>query len=341
MNNPVISVIIPVFNTEAYLRKCVDSVLIQTYCNLEVWLIDDGSTDDSGIICDSYAETDHRVYVVHKENEGAAVARNLALDQCTGEYIIFIDSDDWIEPDAVQIMVNEVLQSDADLGIFGFNIHSGLRTISTSHQKDILDSSLLMKTYLTEKYITSMICNKIYKRDLLRNIRFPLMRANEDAYILPEIICEVRRAIIIPECLYNQFLRMGSMERSPFSEKKLALLEAADHMCSIVQKYQPNLMLFAELKRVKDIKALLDKIAEDGVYRNYSNIYDQLHQRFNNECEYIQTHYVLGKKENTNLESMKKEVRNVKWHLLMGRCNGIKKIAKCWLKSLLIRCKQR
>ena len=111
----MISIIIPVYKTEPYLRKCVDSVLAQTYTNLEVILVDDGSPDDCGKICDEYAAKDSRVKVIHKENGGLSSARNCGLDVATGKYIGFVDSDDWIDPDMYETLLGLLLRYDADI----------------------------------------------------------------------------------------------------------------------------------------------------------------------------------------------------------------------------------
>ena len=113
----LISVLIPVFNVERYLSRCIESVIKQTYKNIEIILIDDGSKDKSGKICDKYAKKDDRIRVIHKENEGVSVARNLGMDSANGEYIIFVDSDDWIEQQAVELLFSQLSLYDSDLAI--------------------------------------------------------------------------------------------------------------------------------------------------------------------------------------------------------------------------------
>ena len=114
-NEQLVSVIIPVYNVSRYLPQCFDSVISQTYRNLEIIVIDDGSTDDSGSICDQYAEKDDRIHVIHTDNRGLASARNLGLENVSGEYISFIDSDDWIEPQTIEMRIGAALETEADI----------------------------------------------------------------------------------------------------------------------------------------------------------------------------------------------------------------------------------
>lgn len=119
---PLISVIVPVYNVEQYIHQCVDSILSQTYKNLEIILVDDGSPDNCPAICDGYARNDDRVKIIHQENGGLSAARNSALDLCTGEYIAFVDSDDWIESNAYEEMMSEMQKKDLDVVFCGVNV---------------------------------------------------------------------------------------------------------------------------------------------------------------------------------------------------------------------------
>ena len=119
---PLISVIVPVYNVEQYIHQCVDSILSQTYKNLEIILVDDGSPDNCPAICDEYARNDDRVKIIHQENGGISAARNSALDLCTGEYIAFVDSDDWIESNAYEEMMSEMQKKDLDVVFCGVNV---------------------------------------------------------------------------------------------------------------------------------------------------------------------------------------------------------------------------
>lgn len=114
---PEVSIIVPVYKVEPYLNKCVDSILAQTFTDFECILVDDGSPDSCGKICDEYVQKDSRVKVIHQENQGLSAARNSGLDMASGAWIVFVDSDDWIEPDAVEVLYRAALQNDADMAV--------------------------------------------------------------------------------------------------------------------------------------------------------------------------------------------------------------------------------
>ena len=199
-----ISVIIPVYNVEKYLKRCLDSVINQTYKNLEIILIDDGSTDKSGNICDEYAAKDKRIIVIHKENGGLSDARNKGLDICTGDYISFIDSDDWIENGFYEYVVNNV--KDNDLLIFDYYITNGKNSkwikyknteVELSKEKCLIE--------LAKAKLQSYTCNKIYKLDLFDNIRFPKGRNYEDQAIIHLIIDKCNKIMYYDKAFYYYY----------------------------------------------------------------------------------------------------------------------------------------
>lgn len=284
---PLVSVIVPVYNTEKYLKKCVNSILTQTYENIELFLIDDGSTDKSGEICDGFAEEDSRVKVIHKENEGQAVARNCALDVCKGEYIFFVDSDDYIRQDAVGRLVETVTQHKADLVLFGFEydyvkykkkrlVYENLRTFAKEK---------LLTEYIVNNGITAALCDKFYKRRLFEELRFPRLRANEDAYVLPEIFGSAEKAVYLREALYTQLVRVGSTEQSGFKESKLALLEVAKHKKEYIDANFPQLSKFIELDYAKTVKRMLSSILSSFLYKKYKETYLKLLEELKSELE--------------------------------------------------------
>ena len=176
-----ISIIVPVYNCEVYLRCCIDSLISQTYCNFEIILVDDGSTDSSGSICDLYDVLDDRIMVLHQENAGVSAARNAGLRICTGEYVMFVDADDWIEPDACSKIVYSI---DKESLLYLWNIRV-IKNENVELQKDILDPASI------QEFVASIIAadkhqnpyiraswGKLFKRELIKNIHF-----SEDLYI--------------------------------------------------------------------------------------------------------------------------------------------------------------
>ena len=181
----IVSVIIPVYNVSRYLRQCLDSVSRQTYTNLEIIVIDDGATDGSGEICDEYAKSDTRIRVFHTENRGLASARNLGLDNMSGSYILFIDSDDWLELNAIDLLLKVLIQTNADAVAFN-NLTEYVG--NTIHSNDIDGSiTVFQGRSILEAYSNGMFrnvsWNKLYRAACFSNIRFPVGHNYEDGYV--------------------------------------------------------------------------------------------------------------------------------------------------------------
>ena len=183
----MLSVIIPVYNVEKYLSRCVDSVLNQTYKNFELILVDDGSLDNSPVICDEYENKDSRIKVIHKENGGLSSARNAGLEICKGDYIFFIDSDDWLtDENVLEEFISKAEKENADF------VYSFMNTATDKIQKEIRmnqrfkDNDKLF--FLSNPYLFSA-CNKLYKNTLLQFLQFVPGRVNEDVDVIPLVFC--------------------------------------------------------------------------------------------------------------------------------------------------------
>lgn len=197
---PLVSVIIPVYNVSPYLRECLDSAIHQTYHNLEILVIDDGSTDDSGRICDEYPAMDSRVQVFHQENRGLSAARNVGLDHMTGNLVAFLDSDDAYHPDMIESMVDAMTQSGADMVVCGFSYHSienGRLSLSTAsghwpYRDETISSREALNRLATGKLDIS-VWNKLYRSHLWKDIRFPDGHVYEDCHVCYRILlrCEL------------------------------------------------------------------------------------------------------------------------------------------------------
>ncbi len=189
----MISIIVPVYNVEPYLRKCLDSVVGQTYRDLEILIIDDGSTDGSGIICDEY-KVDERVKVFHTENRGLSAARNLGLDEATGDWIGFVDSDDWIEPDMYEVLIDRALEAGADVVECGWYWEYPDRTV-IREGREFTMSGMEAIHALLRLDIYNGVWNRLWKRRCFDAIRFPEGRIHEDVattyrvFLLAERVC--------------------------------------------------------------------------------------------------------------------------------------------------------
>ena len=188
MTFPLISIIVPIYKVEPYLRRCLDSIVNQTYTNLEIILIDDGSPDGCPQICNEYAARDDRIVVIHKENGGLSDARNAGLDICKGEYISFVDSDDWIADVFIEVMFKVLKDNKATMAISDFSRTSQTFSILFSHY-DICHVEVLNHIEATKKlwseYISTFttVWGVLYKASLFKHIRFPTGRIHEDLYV--------------------------------------------------------------------------------------------------------------------------------------------------------------
>jgi len=219
---PLISVIIPVYNTKNYLEKCLDSVLNQTYENLEVIIVDDGSTDGSEAMCDEYAQRDSRVKVIHKENGGQCTARNVGLDMATGDYFAFVDSDDWIDERMYETLMTNALKYGCDLSTC-----VNTDTKNPDGRLEIVEQPEIMKAHLLgQKGVCQSPCNKIFKRELFDGIRFFKMRAYEDCATLHFVLARANKAVFQNEIMYYYVKRENSTMTQSFSPVKFKSIEA-------------------------------------------------------------------------------------------------------------------
>ena len=302
---PLISVIVPVYNTEKYLKKCIDSIIMQTYKEFELFLVDDGSTDSCPMLCDEYAVTDSRVKVIHKKNEGQGMARNMALDAASGKYISFIDSDDWVVPNMLEKMVNAAEQYSADIVFCGIAVFNGLKITENRYFEDIklYDKHSLMKDYVSTPYIHTGPCNKLYRHFLFDKIRFPNIRAREDAYIMHEVLGQCKTGVHVGECLYIQFVHQGSTERSKFNLNKLSLLECAKRLQQYIFEYFPDLYEYVELKYANEIIYVMGEIVNSFSYNKYKKERESDEKEVEKRLAYVipTIKYLLGLKAKNNL----------------------------------------
>jgi len=212
MVKPKVSIIIPVYKVEAYIEQCLESVLNQTYKPLEIILVDDGSPDSCGAICDAYAKKDARIQVIHQRNKGLAGARNAGLRIATGVYIGWVDSDDWVEPDMYEYLVENIQQYDADIAVCGHLEHD---RNSVSHFKweevRVLNTEDALEELLKNNRLQNYMWDKLWRRELFDGVIFPEGRTFEDIAVLHRMFIKARRVICLPEVKYHYRLRMGSI----------------------------------------------------------------------------------------------------------------------------------
>ena len=235
--NQCVSVIVPIYMVEPYLKRAVDSIRNQSHQNLEIILVDDGSKDQCGRICDDYAKADNRIVVIHKENGGLSDARNAGLDVAHGDYIMFVDSDDYIAPDCVETLLNCLNRHNADVSMCSYAV-----TDSTEYDESIFAKSdgreevcdrqeLLSNLYdANHKDATYFIVawNKIYKASLWDGIRFPKGKIHEDEATTYKIYDRAKRGVYLHKPLYGYFSAPVSITRAKFNIKRLQWMDALD-----------------------------------------------------------------------------------------------------------------
>ena len=233
-----VSVIVPIYKVEPYLRRAVDSILHQTYHNLEIILVDDGSPDQCGKICDDYAKEDNRISVIHKENGGLSDARNAGLDAAGGEYIVFVDSDDFIAEDYIETLMQCLKKYDADVAMCSYAVTDSVGyddSIFKAAQDDTVEvcdrRELLNNLYdANHKDATYFIVswNKIYKASLWKDVRFPKGRIHEDEATTYKIYDRAEKGVYLHRPLYGYFTAPSSITRARFNVKRLQWMDALD-----------------------------------------------------------------------------------------------------------------
>lgn len=256
--DPLISVIIPVYKVEQYLEKCVMSVLNQTYRNLEVILVDDGSPDNCGLICDRLAETDSRIRVIHKENGGLSSARNAAMEIARGAYFGFVDSDDWIQPEMYETLLAGIRKYDADMAYCGrYDVEgsTGEKTVGLCPQKEecISGMEMLGRVFLWDN-CDSAAWDKLYHRSVFEGIRYPFGVINEDVAIFYKLMERVEKVAMCDKPLYNYLHRENSITTAKISDKTFHFVQHTDIIYPYIQREHPEL---SDRARYFHIRALV------------------------------------------------------------------------------------
>lgn len=219
----VISIIVPVYNVELFLPRCVDSLINQTYQNIEIILVDDGSPDKCGDICDRYSKVDKRVKVIHKPNGGLSDARNVAIDIAIGDYLLFVDSDDWIERDTCEKIVKHLISQEADIVVFGIKYvyESGKKeTFLKAEECKMINSSTGIGCIINYSGgIGNYACNKAYNKELFKKIRYPKGKVYEDNGTTYKLFHEAHKIYVTNEILYNYYIRGGSISDNRYNPK--------------------------------------------------------------------------------------------------------------------------
>ncbi|APC49616.1 hypothetical protein BME96_16080 [Virgibacillus halodenitrificans] len=251
MGSPKVSIIIPIYNSEEFLDKCIKSVINQTYSNLEIILVNDGSTDKSLEICRKFKKIDSRIILIDKENGGVSTARNTGLDIATGDYIGFVDSDDFISNKMYQKMIESMIQNNSDVVECGyFTCDSKYKNIKIHELRDsIIDGEYQCSyMYLSKTNTTNYNVNKLYKKSLFDHLRYPGYKFSEDYWVNTKIFFKCQRKVTLKECFYYYVMNDQSAVRKDFEyNKRIDTIKAAQDLYEFHYHRYPDLCPFIAL----------------------------------------------------------------------------------------------
>lgn len=267
---PLISVIIPVYNVEQYLDRCLESVANQTYKNTEIILIDDGSTDNSGKMCDEWAQKDKRIKVIHQKNMGLSAVRNRGIRETKGELISFIDSDDEVYSDYLDVMYRDLIENDCDLAIVKHNVkYPSVTKDAFTGKITIFNNSIdCLREMLLCRDVDVSSWGKLYKKSLFEGVEYPEGKIFEDVATFHAIVFNSKKIILNSTPHYNYIIRRGSISQQCFHKEKLDLIETTNAMCSDVERKVPNLKAECNVRR---LHALLSTIRIFSISKKQSN----------------------------------------------------------------------
>lgn len=266
-----ITVIVPIYNAEEYLKRCIDSILSQTYEKLEIILVNDGSTDNSGEICDEYQLQDERIKVIHKSNGGQSSARNRGIDIATGEYVAFVDSDDWIVDDIYEHSIKLIEKYNGDIVDFKVEFTNGKikEEVDKKCSINIFEEKEILRNYLYKGQVENAPfspCRKLYKKALFDNIRFPEGKINEDIATNYKILTKCKKLISTDKVGYYYFQSDNSTTRNGLSSRDFDLLDACEELKLLTQDEEyKDIKYLSEIKYARSYFSLLAKIAFYGV----------------------------------------------------------------------------
>lgn len=266
----LVSIVVPVYNVENYIDQCLESLIGQTYQQLEILLIDDGSTDGSLAKCQNWVNRDNRVRCIHRENGGLAAARNTGLDNSSGSYICFVDSDDWIEPTMIECMVGNLVQTDSDISIIGSRYayeNGSFETNYIPNVKMTLSKGQAFKYINMPGYFGVGVWDKLYKKELFEGLRFPeQVRRSEDCRLTYHLLKEAERICYTSDCLYNYRQRSASLSNNnPYISREPA--DAALDMLRYVEDHYPEMATYARYGYMRAATGVYNALLQSHSFR--------------------------------------------------------------------------
>ena len=284
---PQISVIVPVYKVEEYLSRCIDSILSQTFTDFELILVDDGSPDNCGKICDEYAQKDNRIYVIHKENSGLSAARNTGIDwalkNSNSQFITFVDSDDLITSNYLEKLTDAILDDCVDISACKMHCFSEyekllldikLTPLPVSSPSTYTGKSAVLHLYKMDGEISIEACGKLFRKSLFSNIRFPENKVHEDQAIIPILLYSSQKITTIDNQLYCYFKRNDSITGEGFSNKRFDDIDALESC----EKYFKNRQEYTNAELANKRKIVL--LSLYNLQAKHDNKHNQIPQKY-------------------------------------------------------------
>lgn len=274
---PKISIIVPVYKVEKYLHKCIDSILSQTLSDLELILINDGSPDNCGTICEEYKKEDSRVKVIHKNNGGLSSARNAGLDAAAGEYIGFVDSDDWIEAEMYELLYKMCKDNNCDIAICTSKIHFKDKIVTKeTYPLTVYNKNQAMREMLQGEFYDEVVWTKLFKNSLLKDLRFQVGIVYEDTAFTYKVIHKSRKICSIGKPMYNYVKRENSTMDLAIKNIRIDAVIIYDEMYKFMMEYYSELNRLVAYKLANNAMLILNSILHSRDMNRYKQDYSRV-----------------------------------------------------------------
>lgn len=283
----MISIIVPAYNISDYIERCVESLVNQTYRDIEIILVDDGSTDSTGEVCDKLGNRDDRIRVIHKSNGGLSDARNAGIDIAKGEYIAFVDGDDYVELDAYEKMVSH-MDEDVSFVVGGYvitGIHGDESRLVSPKVLKMTKEEAFFNLFIGEGYISQSSWNKLFRRELFLDNRFKYGIFNEDMEILPRLIDKSDKIVVIDSIMYHYIKKEGSITTSKFSRKRYEAHRVEQDIYRFCKTKYPNLEPYAAYYEAKSLFGMLCNLVSSVNRKEF--VWEEIYLRFITEFSLV------------------------------------------------------
>ncbi|MEF2838208.1 MAG: glycosyltransferase [Oscillospiraceae bacterium] len=283
LRDGLLSVVVPVYKVEAYLDRCVESIVNQTYTKLEIILVDDGSPDRCPELCDEWAKRDSRIRVIHKDNGGLSDARNTGIAAAIGEYLAFVDSDDYIDHCMYETMIETMSRTNAGIVCCGRYVVKGNVQISlhSMEKETVFTSQEAIQELLIGGSVEEATWDKLYRAELFEGIYFPLGEINEDIVIMPTLLRRAEKIVHVGRPFYYYWQNSASITRSAYSEKKRIMLDHLDAIKAYLEEMYPELICYFDVLQSRYCQSALYLLLDnESTYREFHDDYLAFYRRF-------------------------------------------------------------